>query len=311
MSELRKLDDYKPAKELFDKLGVKNTHYDRKVKGISFLATQLYYQYIHKNKFAKLENMTSSVLDDIVTWDNSTWSKSSVDNFVKFFRKIVRELHRYFCHLPKNPSKVIRHKIATLRNYFMFRNIMSGKTNFQPNTYTITNEKNWMFWYVQKESDRLLLRNQLTSEGQKMYDGQKKKNKGGDIGDDVSKKLWNDYRLANAYRYLLNGQSEVGQHKVADKIWNDFIDDFELGQLNHCVSLRGKDVSESVKEEVRRIEVANLDSDLGLEGMFALQDKDKTDIGHDKVPQSKGGSNQVGNLIVQDRTENRSQQDNH
>ena len=70
-------------------------------------------------------------------------------------------------------------------------------------------------------------------------------------------------------------------------------------------------VSESVKEEVRRIEVANLDSDLGLEGMFALQDKDKTDIGHDKVPQSKGGSNQVGNLIVQDRTENRSQQDNH
>ena len=102
-----------------------------------------------------------------------------------------------------------------------------------------------------------------------------KKNKGGDIGDDVSKKLWNDYRLANAYRYLLNGQSEVGQHKVADKIWNDFIDDFELGQLNHCVSLRGKDVSESVKEEVRRIEVANLDSDLGLEGMFALQERRK------------------------------------
>lgn len=309
MSELRKLDDYKPAKKLFSLLGTKGTQYDLKLKGVSFLASQMYYQYLHKEKFAKIENNSSQELDKIVSWESTTWTKNNVDEFVTFFKKIIRELSVYFVGLPKNPSKVIRHKIATLRNYFMFRNVMRGKTNYQPKTYTINNERNFIAWYTKEESDRLLLRNQLTPEGQKIYDGV---NDGKEFDDsDVEKALWNDYRLANAYRYLLNGQSETGQRKVLDAIWETFQTQFDNGELNHAVSLRGKDVKQSVKDEVRRIAISNLESDFTLDDIFTLQDKDKTDIGHDKVPQSKGGSNQAGNLIVQDMSENRSQQDNH
>ena len=309
MTELRKLDDYKPALKLFGLLGTKGTHYDVKLKGISFLASQMYYQFLHKDKFATIENMNSKNLNSIVAWENTSWTKNNVDEFVKFFKKIIRELSLYFVGLPKNQSKNIRHKIATLRNYFMFRNIMRGKTNYQPNTYTIANERNFIAWYVKEETKRLLLRNQLTDEGKKLYDVV---NDGQSFVDDrIEKDLWNNHRLANAYRYLLNGQSEAGQNKVADAIWGTFQTQFDEGELNHAVSLRGKDVKQSVKDEVRRIAVSNLEGDFTLEDIFALQDKDTTDIGHDKVPQSKGGSNSVGNLIVQDMSENRSQQDNH
>ena len=311
MSELRRLDDYEPAQKLFDMLGTKGTQYSRQKKGISFLASQLYYQYIHKEMWFKIQLINSKALDDMVEWDDTTWSKTSVDNFTKFFRKVIRELSHYFVGLPKNSSTNIRHKIATLRNYFMFRNIMAGKTNFQPNVYTINNERNFVAWYVSKESDRLLLRNQLTPTGQKLYDGQVGASPTSKIREDREKALWNDHRLANAYRYLMNGSSVDGQRKVADKMWVDFDDDYENGLLNHAVSLRGKDVSNSVKEEVRRLAVANLNGNFTLDDIFAISDKDTTDIGHDKVPQSKGGSNHISNLKVQDRTENRSQQDNH
>jgi hypothetical protein len=69
MSELRKLDDYKPAKKLFSLLGTKGTQYDLKLKGVSFLASQMYYQYLHKEKFAKIENNSSQELDKIVSWE--------------------------------------------------------------------------------------------------------------------------------------------------------------------------------------------------------------------------------------------------
>ncbi len=309
MSELRKLDDYKPAQKLFGLLGTKSTQYDLKLKGVSFLASQLYYQYLHKEKFATIENMGSKNLESLVAWNNTTWTKNSVDEFVRFFRKVIRELSLYFIGLPKNQSKNIRHKIATLRNYFMFRNVMRGKTNYQPNTFTISNERNFIGWYVKEETTRLLLRNQLTPEGQRIYDGV---NDGQEFDDSaIEKDLWTYHREANAYRYLLNGQSESGQRMVIDAIWETFQTQFDNGELTHAVSLRGKNVKQSVKDEVRRIAIANLDGDFGLEDIFALSDKDKTDIGHDRVPQSKGGSNKVGNLTVQDRTENRSQQDNH
>ena len=168
----------------------------------------------------------------------------------------------------------------------------------------------------------MLLRNQLTDEGKKLYDvvnnGQPIKN------DRVEKDLWNNHRLANAYRYLLNGQSETGQMMVLDAIWGTFQKQFDNGELNHAVSLKGKDVKQSVKDEVRRIAVSKLDTDVKsekavskldgnftLDDIFALQDKDKTDIGHKDVPKSKGGSNKVGNLFVQDSSWNRSEQDNH
>ena len=309
MTELTKLDDYKPAKKLFSLLGTNGTNYHEKKKGISFLASQMYLQYLHKDKYAKIENINSENLDSIVSWEGKGWTKNNVDEFIKFFKKIIRELSLYFVGLPKNQSKNIRHKIATLRNYFMFRNIMRGKTNYQSNTYTITNERNFIAWYVKEETTRLLLRNQLTPEGQKIYDGV---NDGKEFDDtDIEKALWNDYRLANAYRYLLNGQSEVGQTKVADAIWGTFQKQFDNGELNHAVSLRGKDVKQSVKDEVRRIAVSKLDGNFTLDDIFALQDKDKTDIGHKDVPKSKGGSNKVGNLFVQDSSWNRSEQDNH
>ena len=155
----------------------------------------------------------------------------------------------------------------------------------------------------------MLLRNQLTDEGKKLYDvvnnGQPIKN------DRVEKDLWNNHRLANAYRYLLNGQSETGQMMVLDAIWGTFQKQFDNGELNHAVSLKGKDVKQSVKDEVRRIAVSKLDGNFTLDDIFALQDKDKTDIGHKDVPKSKGGSNKVGNLFVQDSSWNRSEQDNH
>ena len=76
------------------------------------------------------------------------------------------------------------------------------------------------------------------------------------------------------------------------------------------VKVRGKDVSPLMKTEVRRLAVANSDS-FDLKDIFALQDKDKTDIGHKDVPKSKGGSNTIENLFVQDSSWNRSEQDNH
>jgi hypothetical protein len=309
MTELTKLGDYSPALKLFGLLGTKGTHYDVKKKGISFLALQMYFQYLYKDKFSKIENIGSENLNSLVSWQNTTWTKNNVDEFVKFFKKIIRELSLYFVGLPKNQSKNIRHKIATLRNYFMFRNVMRGKTNYQPDTYTIANEKNFIAWYVKEETERLLLRNQLTDEGKKLYDvvnnGQPIKN------DRVEKDLWNNHRLANAYRYLLNGQSETGQMMVLDAIWGTFQKQFDNGELNHAVSLKGKDVKQSVKDEVRRIAVSKLDGNFTLDDIFALQDKDKTDIGHKDVPKSKGGSNKVGNLFVQDSSWNRSEQDNH
>jgi hypothetical protein len=310
MSELRKLDDYKPAQQLFDLLGTKNTSYDRKKKGISFLATQLYYQYRYKDKYHTILGINHSTLDKIVEWESEDWTKTSVDNFIKFFKKVIRELNLYFVGLPKNEDKVIRHKIATLRNYFMFRNIMTGRTNHHDSeeVFTITNEKNFVTWYVKRETQRLLLRNNLTNEGVKMYDMCMKRPSG------ITKKqiadLYNRFPKSNAYRLLLNGVSVDGQGKIAEIMWSDFSEEYNSDNLHHAVQVRGKDVSPLMKTEVRRLAVANSDS-FDLEDIFALQDKDKTDIGHKDVPKSKGGSNTLENLFVQDSSWNRSEQDNH
>lgn len=310
MSELRKLDEYKPAQKLFDLLGTKNTSYDRSKKGISFLATQLYYQYRYKDNYNTILGINHSTLDDIVKWKSEAWTINSVDNFVKFFKKVIRELSLYFVGLPKNEGKVIRHKIATLRNYFMFRNIMTGKTKHTKDNsvFTIINEKNFVSWYVKRETRRLLLRNNLTVEGVKMYDMCMKRPNG--ITKLQESDLYNRFPKSNAYKLLLNGVSAEGQRKVAEIMWNDFLRDYDADNLHHAVQVRGKDVSIRMKDEVRRLAVANSDS-FDLEDIFALQDKDKTDIGHKDVPKSKGGSNTLENLFVQDSSWNRSEQDNH
>ncbi len=311
MSELRKLDDYPKAQKLFSLLGTRGTSYDMTKKGISFLATQLYYQYRFKDKYHTILGINHQTLDSLVKWESTLWTKSSVDNFVRFFKKVIRELSLYFVGLPKNEAKVIRHKIATLRNYFMFRNIMTGKTNhkfYDNSVYTITNEKNFVTWYVKRETKRLLLRNNLTPKGIRMYDMCMKQSSG--INKVQEADLYNRFPKSNAYRLLLNGVSVDGQGKVADIMWNDFMKDYDADNLNHAVQVRGKDVSTRMKSEVRKLAVANSDS-FDMEDIFALQDKDKTDIGHKDVPKSKGGSNTVENLFVQETNWNRSEQDNH
>ena len=192
----------------------------------------------------------------------------------------------------------------------MFRYIMTGRTSHRNSeeVFTVTNEKNFVTWYVKRETDRLLLRNNLTKEGVKMYDMCMKSKSG--ITKRQMTDLWNRYPKSNAYRSLLDGVSTEGQGKIAEIIWSDFLEEYESDNLHHAVQLRGKDVSSAMKTEVRRLAVANSDS-FDLEDIFTLQDKDKTDIGHKDVPKSKGGSNTVENLFVQDRNWNRSEQDNH
>lgn len=312
MSQLIKLDDYTPAKKLFGLLGTKGTNYDLKKKGISFLATQLYYQYkFSKDKYNVIELINSKTLDDLVEWESTLWTKSSVDSFITFFKKIIRELSLYFVSLPKNHDKVIRHKIATLRNYFMLRQIMSGRTSFSnvdKSVYKVVNEHHFINWFVKRESDRLLLINNLNPEGVKLYSSYSKSRYS--VTSKQEKSLYNDYPKSNPYRLLLNGSSEAGQKKIAEIMFNDFKEQFEKGELNTCVQLKGLEVSQRTKTEVRRLAISNLDS-FEISDIHDLQNTDTTDVGHKDTPKSKGGSNFGDNLFIQDQDWNRSEQDNH
>ena len=312
MSELVKLDDYTPAKKLFELLGTSGTSYDLKKKGISFSATQLYYQYkFSKDKYNVIEGINSKTLDNLAEWESKLWTKNSVDAFITFFKKIIRELSTYFIPLSKNHTKVIRHTIPTLRNYFMLRQIMSGRTNFSnfdKSVYKVTNEHHFMTWFVRRECERLLLINNLSPEGVKLHDSYKKSQKS--ITPKQEKSLYNDYPKSNPYRLLLNGSSEAGQKKIAEIMFNDFKEQFESGKLNTCVQLKGLEVSQQTKTEVRRLAIANLDS-FEISDIHDLQNTDTTDVGHKDTPKSKGGSNFGDNLFIQDQDWNRSEQDNH
>ena len=57
----------------------------------------------------------------------------------------------------------------------------------------------------------------------------------------------------------------------------------------------------------RNSDLDSFDTELILE----LQDKSKFDIGHTRTPRAKGGEASIGNLDLQDISENRRQQDKH
>ena len=93
-------------------------------------------------------------------------------------------------------------------------------------------------------------------------------------------------------------------------MFNDFKEQFEKGELNTCVQLKGLEVSQRTKTEVRRLAISNLDS-FEISDIHDLQNTDTTDVGHKDTPKSKGGSNFGDNLFIQDQDWNRSEQDNH
>lgn len=311
MSKLTELDTYSPAVKLFSKLGTNTNSYNPKKKGISFLGTQLYYQFrnAQKGKYYTILGINNTTLDKMVMWESEDWTKSSVDEFVTFFKKVVRELQHWYTKQPVKHRKLIRNKVATLRNYFMFRLVLDGRTNhtFERDTYKITNDKQFIGWYAKREAKRLQLRNNLTSKGQKLYDMMEKR---GNLDGSVMKSLEDTYLQSNAYTYLLNGTSSAGQQKVIKRIWDDFMEDFKSGKLVAMVTKQGGKVTTKMKDEVARADVIDLDTYDPSE-MMAMLDTDKNDIGHKHTPKAKGGKPTIDNLFVQEKSWNRSEQDNH
>ena len=307
MQEFQKLDDNETLKTLFS-TGLKSGGvYDVKKKGISFNASQFYMMWSRPDQdWYKLPSVASTDLDELAKIDSTLWTNSSVDNFVKFFKQISYELYEnYYKKVigKKGAQQLLRRKMSSLRAYFLFRLILTGKTPINDIKYSIQNVVKLVEWFTLSESQRLHEREQLDAEGKKKYDELLSKSKGKELDSKEVKALKTKYKKSSAYVELARG-GDNQNHQMASMIWEDFQRDYNKpGKLLGVVTKTGNDVSSTMKSIVKTDAIKKAwDSGKSFDEILNIADGDIT---HENTPKSKGGRDSYDNLGVGDSTENK------
>tara|TARA_R100000030_G_C3246962_1_gene122010 strand:+ start:34 stop:1695 length:1662 start_codon:yes stop_codon:yes gene_type:complete len=317
--EFKELDENEDIIKLFKTLKHENK-YQLRLEGISFLATQLYYIWRNRsNELYNLPSMKNDSLESLVQLDGN-WVKSDVDNFIRFFKSAVYDLNMFFDNLPKRSRLPLRQKISLLRNYFLFKMVLTtDNTKLNDKIYRVIDNNAFVSWWIQSEVGRLMLYNRLNPSGKKEYKSLEKHNKiktdkDGNltIPKDISKDLIGKYGLPKEKDYSLqqHGTSKSAIEFVIGSQWIDFIDSLNNGSLDGVVTLKGLNVSSSIKDEVIASSIVNLKKPT-INDIWDIVDTDGKDIGHDKVPKADGGSHFIGNLKKENSSNNRSKQNRH
>jgi|TARA_Y100000034_G_scaffold18659_1_gene20723 hypothetical protein len=313
--EFQKLDDNDDVVKLFKTLQCEN-NYSLNLEGISFLATQLYYIWRNqKDDLYNLPGMKSKELESLVQIDGN-WVKTDVDNFIRDFKSAVFDLNIFFSKQPKGAKFTFRKKISLLRNYFLFKMIItSDKTELNDSKYIVMDNDRFVAWWIQKETNRIMLYNRLTDAGKKEYKKLKQKKKitnESKIPKNIQKVLVGKFGLPKELDYTLslNGVSSSCIKFVLGKQIMDFNESIENGDLNGIVNLKGYDVSSNIKNEVLASEISSLKKPT-IDDIWDVLDMSQSDIEHSDVPKAKGGSHFVGNLGKANFSDNRSKQDRH
>jgi hypothetical protein len=186
--EFKELDENEDIIKLFKTLKHENK-YQLRLEGISFLATQLYYIWRNRsNELYNLPSMKNDSLESLVQLDGN-WVKSDVDNFIRFFKSAVYDLNMFFDNLPKRSRLPLRQKISLLRNYFLFKMVLTtDNTKLNDKIYRVIDNNAFVSWWIQSEVGRLMLYNRLNPSGKKEYKSLEKwdivDTDGKDIGHD-------------------------------------------------------------------------------------------------------------------------------
>jgi len=315
------LDEDASLKKLFIHLGTKtDLSYSPKLNGISLLALQMFLIWNNPGERPSIQGKTSPVLDSIVLTESLDWTMKRVKKFISLFHTFADELNNHYIKKAKDknnkevlPIAGLKFQISLLRNYIMFRLLINGNIEtYSKDEYTVNDIKSLVQYYLHSEAHRRNDRQQYNTMGKKKYDKLIEKSKKGKLGGDKLKKEISSLKKyipdMSYNRSLASASSPAYLANVLVEIQNDFISKLD-GKLKGVVIKKGEKVDPFMKRIIR--EQAVLNSDGSIEEMSDKSNPIKYDIGHLEIPRAKGGEPTLKNLGLQDRSENRRQQDKH
>ncbi len=315
-SELYTLNEDKDFKVIFSKVK-SDDKYSYYKKGISFFLTQMYYSWAkskdHNPKNGKPEwynipTISDKRLDNLVEMESPLWTVGKVKKFKSLAKKIARGYSSYVKNLKTmKDERGLTFKVATFRNYFLFRIALDIKGHVALDTrYTVTNESDFMTKWVIQEAARMTTRRNLTKEGQAEWDKQDKFGTG--LDKKVIQKLKDKYIDPNSYVWRLRGSSAgISLGNVVGEQITDFLNKFSSFESSGTANKQGGDLNSTVTDEVLLNAMGSKSlKSTSMEELLTLQDGTKTHIGHD-LAKSKGGEPVLSNLEPQDQHYNQSQ----
>lgn len=288
--------------------------YSQAKKGIALLLSQMFYSYLNSKdstEWYNIPNIQDTTLDKLVSIESDMYSKHKLNSFVTLSKSIARG----YSHWLRTKGKGgLKHTIATFRKYFVFRMVLDQKNHaLNQSKYKVNNEQLFCLKWVSEESHRMLEYQNMTTEGQKLWD---KHSKSGKIKDDKGKlvpfnatqktRLFKNNIAPKCYLWISRGSSTGDDLKgVVNDQLNDFLKNYETYYGQGLVSKHNTASSTTIDNQIRMKAVSDALEDIDSDLYNKLTDGSRTHIGH-KISRANDGEYDYDNLELEDASYNQS-----
>jgi hypothetical protein len=280
--------------------------YSQAKKGIALFLSQMFHSYLNSHdstEWFEIPNIQDTRLDDLVSIESDMYTKSKLTDFITLAKSIARG----YAYWVDNKGKrgTVKHSIAMFRKYFVFRIVLDQKTHvLSKGKYKVNNEIDFVSTWAQQETTRMLEYNNISTEGRKEWNKDKKSGK---LDGKQIKKLFEMYKKPKSYRWVSRGSSTgVDLVQVVNHQLTDFIEGYSGYDSIGCVSKHNTDSSTTMDNYL----IGEAISETPLGEMIGDQwakftDGSQTHIGH-KTSRANDGSYTKDNLELEDAHYNQS-----
>ena len=280
--------------------------YSQAKKGVALFLSQMFYSYLNSNdstEWFNLPNIQDTRLDDLVSIESDMYTKSKLLAFITLAKSIARG----YSHWLDNKGKrgTAKHSIALFRKYFVLRIVLDQKNHaLNQDKYKVNNEVDFVSTWAQQETTRMLEYNNISKEGQKEWNKDKK---AGKMNARQIKKLFEMYKLPKSYRWVSRGSSTGNDLKqVVNHQLSDFLKGYNAYDSNGSVSKHNTGNSSKmddyiIGEAISETPLGEMTSDKWAK----FTDGSQTHIGH-KTSRANDGDYTLDNLELEDAEYNQS-----
>jgi hypothetical protein len=280
--------------------------YSQAKKGIALLLTQMFYSYLNSKdstEWYNIPNIQDTTLDKLVSIESDMYSKHKLNSFVTLSKSIARGYSHW---LRNKGTGGLKHTIATFRKYFVFRMVLDQKNHsLNSEKYKVNNEQDFCIKWVAQETNRMLEYNNMTDEGQVLWD---KANKEGGFSRKKQTKLFKNNIKPKCYLWVSRGSSTGDDLKrVVKTQLNDFLKEYQsVYYAQGLVSKHNTASSTSMDNVVRNTAVAGTPlRKMNTDEMNKLTNGSRTHVGH-KTSRANDGGYDFDNLGLEDAKYNQS-----